>query len=202
MQLRGRRGRQLEIEDRSPRGGLAVADLPAHRVDDAVAHGQAEPGAFTDGFRGEERLKQLGLVLGRHAGTRVLDLQDYAPAFVTAANGDPPRQTTRLEDRLLRVDDEVERDLLQLGKDGHYRTCGLAVDEQLDVLGLQTALAQLGDRRDDVADPDLRGLARLLPREQREIADDPAGARALALNQAEVVVHRLGKVVLHLQQLR
>ena len=45
-----------------------------------------------------------------------------------------------------------------------------------------------------------RRRARLLPREEREVADDAAGARALLLNELQIALHRLRHVVLHLQQ--
>ena len=67
----------------------------------------------------------------------------------------------------------------------------LVLDAQLDVLGLEAPLPQLGDRRDDV-DQAHSGAASpgLLPGEQREVADDAAGARALLLDQPQVGLAR------------
>ena len=97
-----------------PRVGMA-ANHTAIGVDDAVAHGKPEPGPLADRLGGEKRLKQLPLVLRRHAGSVVLDFEPYLPpVFVQAEQNAASLASPRL-DRLLRIDDEIERDLLELG---------------------------------------------------------------------------------------
>ena len=53
---------QFEEERRAAALVVRIADHAAVRVDDAVAHRQAEAGALADGLRREERLEQLALV--------------------------------------------------------------------------------------------------------------------------------------------
>src|SRR5688572_7705208 len=84
VKLAERNNRQLEEEDGAAvRCRAAISDAAVVRADDVVTDGQAEAGAFTNGFGRIERLKQLGLVLGRHAGPRVLEL-DPRPAVTVA----------------------------------------------------------------------------------------------------------------------
>ena len=87
----GGRGGQLEVEDRAAGGRAAIADAAAERVDDAVADRQAEAGALADRLGREERLEQLGLVVGRNARAGVLDLEDDAVVLVARADGDAAR---------------------------------------------------------------------------------------------------------------
>ena len=112
-----------------------------------------------------------------------------------------PGRRPEQHDRLLGVDDEVQHHLLQLGHHRQHVLLGRVLDAQLDVLALEAPLPELGDRRDDVGQPDRRGVAGLLPREQREVADDAAGAGALLLNQDEIALDAFRHVGLHLQQL-
>ena len=70
------------------------------------------------------------------------------------ADGDASGQAAAGQNRLLRVDDEVQDDLLQLGQHRHHRLRGRVLDLQLDVLGLETTLSKLRDGGDDLAQLD------------------------------------------------
>src|SRR5919109_1506501 len=98
LRVRGMHRRQLEVEDGAARWRPAIPHLPAHRIDDAVAHRQPEAGALPDRLRREERLKQLGFVIRRDAGTGVLDLEKDALAFVARSDSDATRRPARAED--------------------------------------------------------------------------------------------------------
>jgi hypothetical protein len=183
------------------RRSAAIPDPAAERVDDAVADRQPKSRALTDRLGREEGLKQLRLVLGRHAGAGVLDLEHHAIALVPRAQRDAPGLPPRHHDRLLGVDHEVQHHLLELGEDRQRVPPGGVLDAQLDAFGLEPPLPQLDDGGDDIGQPDGRCLARLLPGEQREVPDDAARPCALLLDQAEIGLDRVGHVALHLKQL-
>src|SRR5215207_9677503 len=67
--------RQFEEEDRATALVPPVADRPADRANDAVAHGQTQTGALTHRLSGEERLEQARLVFRSNAGAVVTDLE-------------------------------------------------------------------------------------------------------------------------------
>ena len=92
-------------------------------------------------------------------------------------------------DRLFGVDDEVQEHLLELGEHGQRLLRRLLVDDELDLLLVQPALAELDDRRDDLAHRGRRGHGALLAAEAREVADDAARAGALLADEREVVAH-------------
>src|SRR5207249_4605684 len=68
----GRR-REIEVEDGAAGGRAAASNAAAERVDDAVADREPEAGALPDRLGREERLKQLGFVVGGNAGAGILD---------------------------------------------------------------------------------------------------------------------------------
>src|SRR5256885_17017884 len=108
--------RQLEEERGAAPLVPSVAYLAAVRLDDAVAHRQSESGAFSYRLGGEKRLKELRLVFRRHTRTVVLDFEAYLLADVEQPDHDAPFRSHHRFDRLLSVDHEVERHLLQLGE--------------------------------------------------------------------------------------
>src|SRR5207247_5763223 len=81
--LRSRRGRgydrdaltdgQLDRESRAAGRDVLDGHPPAMCFYDADGHAQPEPGAFPGRLRREEGVKDLAEVLGRNAGTVVLD---------------------------------------------------------------------------------------------------------------------------------
>src|SRR5436190_16469419 len=83
-------GRQLEEKRCAAPLVRPVSDRAAVRLDDAVAHRKSEARALADRLRGEERLEQLGFVLGADARTVVEDLEAYFATRVGQADQDPP----------------------------------------------------------------------------------------------------------------
>ena len=67
-----------------------------------------------------------------------------------------------LVDRLLRVDDEVQRHLLDLGEVGVHLPFGLHVDAERDPAGVEIAAAKLHHLVDDLAEVDEGRRPRLL----------------------------------------
>ena len=71
---------------RAAPGRALDGDRAAVGLDDAVAHAQAKPGAFSRGFGGEERLEHALQRFLRHAGAGVGDFGDDGIAFARGAN--------------------------------------------------------------------------------------------------------------------
>src|SRR5262245_436745 len=107
------RCRKFEVEDGAAGRSVAIADAAAERVDDAVTDRQAEARPLANGFRREERLEQRRLVIRRNARPRILDFKKDAAVDVAGTDGDPTREPPRGKDGLLRVDDKVQKHLLQ-----------------------------------------------------------------------------------------
>ena len=103
---------QHDAERRAASGRAFHGDRSAVRLDDAVAHAEAEPGAFASGLRREERLEHALQRLLRHAGAGVGHLGDDRVALASGPDHEPLRR--RAPHRVLGVDDEVENHLLQL----------------------------------------------------------------------------------------
>src|SRR5262245_26763764 len=114
-------------------------------MNDAVADGQAEARALADRLRREERLKQFGIVLGRHARTGILHFEVYLIVRVEGADDDAARTNRARLHRLLRVDEEVQHHLLQLREDGVRRPRRSLVAIELDPLLDEPALTKLDD---------------------------------------------------------
>src|SRR5688500_4681352 len=72
-----RRGGQVDVEQRAAGRRAAVANPAAERLDDPVAHRQAQSRSLTDGLGREERLEEPRLVIERNARACVFDLQNH-----------------------------------------------------------------------------------------------------------------------------
>ena len=103
-------------------------------------------------------------------------------------------------DRLLRVDDEIQRDLFDFGEVGVDLSSGLHVDGEPDIRRIEIAPAKLHDLVDDVAEIDQRRRPGLLTAEAREVADDLAGAAALRLHERNLFEHRRRDPAIALEQ--
>src|SRR5437763_586049 len=77
---------------------------------------QAEPGALADRLGRKERLKQLRLVFRRDPGPIVLNFEANFLSRIEEANHDVSSLPSGGFERLLRVDHEIERHLLELGE--------------------------------------------------------------------------------------
>src|SRR5439155_5943410 len=108
--------RKLEVERRATPVAAALTNRTSIRFDDDVADRQAKAGSLADGLGGKERLKQLRLVFCRHAGPIVLNLEADFLSRIEQANHNVSSLPSGGFERLLRVDHEIERHLLELGK--------------------------------------------------------------------------------------
>ena len=135
----------------------------------------------------EERLEQLRFVLGRHAGPIVLHFEPDLFAGVEDANEDAALLPAGRLDRLLRVDDEVQRDLLDLGEVRVDLARRRELDIERDRQVVEIAPPQLDDLGDHLAQIDERRRTRLLAAEARQVADDLAGAAALGLDEGDLL---------------
>src|SRR5438094_1556360 len=147
-------------------------DLSLVILDDAIADRKPEPGSLPDRLRREEGFEDLGLDLFGDPGSRVADLH-LDPVPLGQARGDLDRAGLALHG-LLRVDQEIHQDLLEL--------IGVAEDRgkiRLELL-LQTNLVK----------------SELMIREGGGVLDDPVHIRDLKLDlfltgELEQVLHDL-----------
>src|SRR5207244_12342018 len=137
-----------------------VPDRSTVRLDDSVADRQPEAGALPYRLRGEERLKELRLVFRRHARTIVVDLEAYFLADVEESDQDAAFHPADSLDRLLGVDDEVERHLFELGEVRVHLARARRLDVERDRRGVEVAPPKLHHLADDVTKIDERGRAR------------------------------------------
>ena len=89
---------------------------------------------------------------------------------------------------LVRVRRDLPQRRLELGDDPH------ALEREVGILELQRA-------PDDLVDVDGAPLRRTLPRECQQLADDPRGPAALALDRAGALPRRVGERVVGAEQL-
>ena len=83
-------------------------------LDDLVRDGKPETGAFAGLLRGEERVEDLRQHLGRNAGAVVFHFDRDAAAFV--ARDVSVMSPAAAQARLRGVGDEIEKDLIDLGR--------------------------------------------------------------------------------------
>src|SRR5213078_1265403 len=95
---------------------VEVARRAAVGIDDPVAYRQAEAGSRAHGFGREERLKELLLVLRRHSRTVIPHLEADLLPDVGQPDLNPAALPSGALDGLLRVDDEIQQHLLELGE--------------------------------------------------------------------------------------
>src|SRR5262245_28173399 len=154
------RGSEREPDAEFGAGAQLGAHLDPARVlfDDPERDREPEPGADADRLGGEERIEDPLDVLGRDAVAVVAEAQQDAAALQLAVHAD----VTAVADRLARVDEEVEEQLLEALR--------LALERG-------QALAR---------DLDRRAARRLQPRHARRLLDEIADVRDLALAAAGV----------------
>src|SRR5262249_43253701 len=110
-------GRQREAKCRTG-GGLAKRQCAAVRYRDTVRNRQTEPGALADLLRREKRLEDASAQGVRDSRSVIRNLDDVLAVKPQRADGDRPAPGA-IVDRLLRVEQQVQDDLLNL----------LAIDE-------------------------------------------------------------------------
>ena len=113
-QSRTRLERQFDGERRAARWDIPHANCSAVFGDNSVADAQAQPSSFADGFRGVEGIEDAGSVL--HAWTAVSKLDEQPVAVRSGAN---PQVAIGgvFQDGIHRVVHQIQKDLLQAGKD-------------------------------------------------------------------------------------
>src|SRR5947209_16187959 len=198
----GRRGGQLEKEHRAAPFVGAIPDGPAVGIDDAVAHRQSEAGALAHRLRDEERLEQLRFILRADPRSIVEHFETDSPAHVVHPDHDAPFAALRRLERLLRVDHEVENDLLDLGEIRVDAPRGRRLDVERDRRAVQIAAAELDDFRDDIAQIDERRRPGLLAAETRQVPDDLTRAAALRLDEGDLIEHVRRQSGMALEQLQ
>src|SRR5205814_10287996 len=91
-------------------------------VHDAVGDREPEPGALSDLFRRVERLEDVSERVGGDSGTVVDHLRhDGGRRRAEPRAHDDLAGTTRAENRLLRIEKEIQEYLLELGRVGGDR---------------------------------------------------------------------------------
>jgi len=85
---------------------------------------EAESSPVPDRLRREERLKELRLVVRRHARSVVGHLEPDPDARVGQPDANPSLVSSGRLDRLLRVDDKVQQHLFQFGERRKYHSRG------------------------------------------------------------------------------
>ena len=182
--------RQLEEEDRAALQRAAIANDAAVRLDDAVADREAKAGAFANGLGREERLKELGLVLGRHTRAAVLHLETAAIRRARSTRMSMRCRRQMPQHRLFGIDHEVQDHLLQLGE--HREHDGIADrrrrSSSMPAFSRCAAGARRPRRRHRAGAP-APAPTLCWRREAREVADDGAGARAFLLDEREFLGH-------------
>ena len=78
------------------------------KLDNLPGHREAEPGALTDRFGGEERLEKLGLVSGRNTGACVVNFGNE----LRLANPGPQDELAAFGGRLAGIHEYVDQNLL------------------------------------------------------------------------------------------
>ncbi len=118
-----------------------------------------------------------------HAGPVVAHLEAHPFPDVRQPDQNPAGPLQPLNG-LLRVDDEVEQHLLQLGEARVHLPHGRGLHVERDGRHLEIALPELEHFADDVAEIDVGRRAGLLGAEARQVPDDLAGAATLRLDEA------------------
>src|SRR5258708_28972957 len=117
------RGCAGPIEGQPDREPGAVPDLrlegqrAAVMLDDGPGNGESKSGAPAHGFRREERIEDAGLKLRRDARSGVLDGDDRVSPIRARADGylaTPIGARNDIGDGVARVDDEIEKHLIEL----------------------------------------------------------------------------------------
>ena len=177
--------RQRDAEPRPVPGLRLHPDAAAVVAGDPVADGEPEAGAHTLGFGGEERVEDLAADLGRDTGAGVGDLEPGLAIVGARANDDRTRSVDGHQ-RLLRVDQQVEDHLLQVGRVGP--DLGLArveVERDRDVQRREVIGAQGERAARDVVHVHEGALFAAGARERQQIGGDPADARRLVVHHLQ-----------------
>src|SRR4051812_8273258 len=95
--------------------------------DDIVRDGETQARAFTDVLGREKGVEQPRYVLWLNAGAVIADFNEKLFALMARANRHPAAAWTMCFHRLERVHQQVEQDLLKLGRDARYPRIGVIV---------------------------------------------------------------------------
>jgi hypothetical protein len=164
-------------------------------LNDGVRDRQAEPRTLSDLLRREERIEDLRLQFLGYPGAVVVDLEhDGLLVGVVPRADDEDAAAVGGQHRLLRVDDEIEENLLQLmtvhedvGEAGRERV------DDLDVVDPQLVRAEGKRFAHDLVDVD-HGFGRLaLARKRQQVADDARSALAFRRNRLQPAANRFFK---------
>ena len=209
--------REVNGEARPPPGLALGKDEAARLFDDAIDGRETEARALPLLLGGEERLEDLGEVLGRDAAARVLDhqagifahRQHVAALGAHVGGGDAlggERQPAAAVDRfrlhrVARVDHQVDDHLLELRRvRAHRAEVAVVPDDELDLLADQP-LEHLRDVGDDVGQLEHLGPQRLLAREGEELTGQRRGARRVRADLLDVVVIGIARRVAQQHQI-
>ncbi len=170
--------RQRDGEYRSPHLGAIERQPAAVGLDDAVAHGQSHPGAQSGGLGGEIRLEHARAKPLRNARTVVGDRDaDHAGVRVVTTRHAYPARPRPVLQHLLRVDDQVQQDLMKLVRVGEDPRNVLGeIDGHFDAAGAHRVAGNVEGRRHDVVDRHRNAFGCLLPRHGEEGSHDPRAA--------------------------
>ena len=178
---RGHRG-QLDAQARATPLEVVHVQPPAHRFHDPEADREPQAGARLP-LRGEERLEDPVQDLGRHSRPRVLERERDLIVDAACVYGELAGAAGLL-DRLLRVDDGVEYDLLQfLRVARHVRQVGRQGHFDLDAGFLEGVALQGEHPLHDLEQVHGLAHARPLAREVEQRLHDPPGAHGLHVDQ-------------------
>ena len=154
---------------------------------DGVRDRQAETGTLANFFRREERVEDLRLQFVRDARAIVVDLEDHRllSRIVPCANDQNAAAICR-QHRLLRIDDEIQENLLDLIAVGkHLRQPGREGINHSDVRNPLFVCPQGEGFTDDLIEIDHRARRLTLAREREQIADDARGTFRFAEDRFE-----------------
>ena len=158
---------------------------------DAADDRKPKAGAHADRLRGEERLENAVLEIGRNTRPVVLDVEKDAVRLVSRPQHDAAG-TAGFDDGLLTVHDEVENDLLELhgiGESG--RELGIEIEFDGDAGMLKIGGAKAEGALDDLVQVDDGALEFRFAREHQQAAHDARGAFGF-LADAMCLGERLG----------
>jgi len=173
--------------------------------DDVVADRKAKTGAFAGRLRGEKRIENLLLHLGRNAGAVVPDPDLDLVAEVSGRGGHGRLKAVvallavALRCRIKAVGDEVEQDPRNLLREGVDRAGGwieraLQGDVEALLLGSRTVKGEVEAFLDQRIDVDRPAFACARARMQQHILDDGVGAFAVVGDLVEIIAQRGGEI--------
>jgi hypothetical protein len=172
----------IDVKGGSLAGDGFDGDVAIVLLDDAVDGGEAEAGAFTDGFRGEEGFEDMfdgiGIYSDAAIGDRELDMRAAGgleePGGYMEESG--AREFGRCVDGIPCVDEEVDDDLVELGAVGEDGSgSGGGGELELDIFSYEAPVDT--ERAFDLfVHIERDGADDLLPAEHEELLSEGPGA--------------------------